>query len=320
MIHYRRNFDIKPLISVVLCSYNRAEYIGRAIDSVLNQKTEFSYEIIIGDDASTDDSAEILMSYQQKYPEIFTIILHQKNNGAGSNWAQLIQISKAKYIALCDDDDYWHDENKLQLQVKLLENDKAIGLVHTDFRYFFPSKNKFKEIKINNKVRESLFHSLFDGEYLIINSTVVFRRELIEKYVNLEDYKKYNFPTQDWVTWMQIAKYTKFEHIPVLTSTYCVSNESVTRTRDFDALAERYEREKMMYQYICEKFSDELIYDTVRWEQYVYKIFLAFSYNVRDFERAKFYAKKLHNKSIKVLFSQNILLFKLFIFIKKIIN
>lgn len=320
MIHYRRNAEVIPLISVVICSYNRAEYISMTIDSVLNQKTDFSYEILIGDDASTDNSKEVILSYQQKYPEIFTLVLHDKNKGTGSNWAQLIQMVKGKYVALCDDDDYWHDANKLQKQVEVLENDKSVGVVHTDFRYYYPKKNKFREISIKNSDKKPVFQGLFDGDYIIINSTVVFRRELLDKYVNLDDYIKFNFPTQDWVTWMQIAKYTKFYHLPVSTVTYFVSDISVTRSRSFDSLTERYEREKMMYIYICEKFPNDIKYDEARWDEHVNKIFLAFSLNTGDFRRAKFYGKKIQKPTFRVIFSKNKFLFKTFLFFRDLFS
>ncbi len=320
MILYRQNFQVKPLVSVVLCSYNRANYIVRAIDSILNQKTEFSYEILVGDDASTDESVEILQNYKNKYPEIFTLILHDKNNGAGSNWAQLMKIASGRYIALCDDDDYWHDTSKLQKQVEVLENDSSIGLVHTNFRYYYPLKKRFREIKIKNSNSKPIFQALFDGDYMIITSTVVFRRELLDKYVNLDDYIKLNFPTQDWVTWMQIAKYTNFFHLPASTTTYCLSDESVTRSRDFTVLTERYEKEKKMYKYVCDKFPDNVTFDNYRWEQHVNKIFLAFSYNMHDFRKAKFYGKKLHKTTLRVLFSQNKLFFKIFLYVKEIYN
>lgn len=320
MIHYRNNSEVMPLVSVVLCSYNRAKSIIRAIDSILSQKANFFFEIIIGDDASTDNTPEVLLTYQQKYPEKFTIVLHNNNNGAGSNWAQLIKIATGKYIAICDDDDYWHDNTKLQKQVEILENDPSIGLVHTNFRYFYPQKNRYKEVKIKNNNKKNVFLGLFDGDYMIINSTVVFRRDLLDKYVNLDDYIKYNFPTQDWVTWMQIAKYTKFFHLPVSTSTYCVSDISVTRSSSFKSLTERYEREKMMYKYVCEKFPNDIKYDEARWNEHVNKIFLAFSLNTGDFNRAKFYGKQIQKPTIKVFFTKNKLLFYTFLFFRNIFS
>ena len=318
MILQRRKPENKPLVSVVLCTYNRAHYIRRSIDSVLSQKINFNIEILIGDDASTDDTKEILLDYQKRYPDIFTLLLHEKNNGTGSNWAQLMKLVQGKYVALCDDDDYWHYEEKIQKQVEILEGDISVGLVHTDFRFYYPKKNRFKEVRIKNLESNILFQSLFDGDYIIITSTVVFRSELLDKYVNLDDYIKLSFPIQDWVTWMQIANHTNFYHLDISTSTYCLSEDSVTRSKDFDSLVERYDKEQLMYKYICTKYPQELSYDENRWNRFVNKIFLAFAFNSHDFEKAHYYGRKIDNIDLHRLFSKNIVFFKIYVFLKKI--
>ncbi len=113
------------LVSVIMMCYNHESYIRKAIESVLSQKTNFRYEVIIHDDASTDHSAEIIKEYQRKYPEKIIAIIQKENLYSRRISARKVYIDpiiKGKYIATCECDDYWIDENKLQKQVDFLED------------------------------------------------------------------------------------------------------------------------------------------------------------------------------------------------------
>lgn len=112
----------KPLLSVCIRAYNQDAYIAQTIDGVLMQKTTFPFEIIIGDDCSTDHTPLILADYATRYPELIRIITNDINIGGTKNLRKLIESSEATYIALCDGDDYWIDPYKLQKQVDFLSN------------------------------------------------------------------------------------------------------------------------------------------------------------------------------------------------------
>jgi glycosyltransferase involved in cell wall biosynthesis len=111
----------EPLLSVCLITYNHAKYIREAIDGVLMQKVNFTWELIIADDFSTDGTREIVLEYKDKYPELIKLILQGKNVGAAQNWMDLMAAQSAKYIAYFEGDDYWISPYKLQKQVDLLE-------------------------------------------------------------------------------------------------------------------------------------------------------------------------------------------------------
>ena len=118
-------------VSVIVLTYNHEKYVRQALDSILMQKTTFAYEILVGDDASTDGTAEILKEYQKKYPNIFRLFLREKNIGATKNSYELLTSAKGRYLATCEGDDYWTDPNKLQLQVDFLEkHPDYIGCAH----------------------------------------------------------------------------------------------------------------------------------------------------------------------------------------------
>ena len=109
------------VVSVVVITYNHCQYIEKALDSILSQKTDFKIEILIGDDASSDGTAEIILNYQKKYPDIIIPFIREKNIGATKNDYDLKCRAKGKYIAQLEGDDYWSDNNKLQKQVDFLE-------------------------------------------------------------------------------------------------------------------------------------------------------------------------------------------------------
>ena len=121
-----------PYVSVVMTSYNRGHYIGQAIDCILAQDCKFSFEIIIGDDCSTDNSRELLQSYQEKYPGIIVLNLQEKNVGFGPNWASTCKLARGKYIAFCDDDDYWCETNHMQTLADYLDAHENCGLVYAN--------------------------------------------------------------------------------------------------------------------------------------------------------------------------------------------
>ena len=111
-----------PFLSVCIITYNHQNYIREAIEGVLLQRVNFSYEIIIADDCSTDSTREILLEYEKKYPHLFKLIFQKRNIGPARNWIDLLSKPQGKYIAYFEGDDYWIDENKLQKQVDFLEN------------------------------------------------------------------------------------------------------------------------------------------------------------------------------------------------------
>jgi glycosyltransferase involved in cell wall biosynthesis len=111
----------EPKVSVLMITYNHEKYIAQAIESVLMQKTDFPYELIVGEDCSTDGTREIVLEYSRKYPQIVRAHLSERNIGAKENSRQVFFASRGKYLALLEGDDYWTSQEKLQLQADLLD-------------------------------------------------------------------------------------------------------------------------------------------------------------------------------------------------------
>jgi glycosyltransferase involved in cell wall biosynthesis len=108
------------VVSVCMITYNQEKYISQAIISALNQNASFKYEIVIGEDCSTDNTRNILLSFKEQFPDKINLILNDVNIGAVKNLAQTIKACKGRYIAILEGDDYWTCVDKIQIQADFL--------------------------------------------------------------------------------------------------------------------------------------------------------------------------------------------------------
>lgn len=110
-----------PLVSVVLRTYDHARFVAQAIESVLIQETAFPFELVIGEDCSTDGTREIVTAYAERHPETIRAVLPERNIGHGAIFKRALEATRGPFIAYLDGDDYWTSTTKLQRQVDFLE-------------------------------------------------------------------------------------------------------------------------------------------------------------------------------------------------------
>jgi len=120
---------VKPLVSVLMITYNHEKFIRQALEGVFLQKTQFEFEVIIGDDCSTDGTVAICNEFSSRYPEKTRVICREVNLGAKMNFIDVFFRCRGKYIAVCEGDDYWDIQDKLQYQFDFLENNPEYVLV-----------------------------------------------------------------------------------------------------------------------------------------------------------------------------------------------
>lgn len=173
----------KPKVSVCVVAFNQKDYIRDCLDSLIKQDAKFQFEIIVGDDASIDGTAEIIAEYASKYPELIMPVLHDKNIGAIANIVSVYKRARGEYISHIDGDDYASPE-KLRKQVEVLDLNKNCALCTHDIitvdRFSVELKRikKFKYSEIKNK------------DYLVRNlpffahSSKMFRNDLNLAYYN----------------------------------------------------------------------------------------------------------------------------------------
>ena len=218
----------KPLVSVVCTAYNHAKFIRDCLDGFIMQKTNFAFEVLINDDASTDNTAEIIREYEIKYPQIIKPIYQVENQYSkrvGLWRTILFPRVQGKYIALCEGDDYWTDPLKLQKQVDFLEENEEFGLVHTNY-YIQNERNNttcvdyFGEINKYNNEEEKY---LFDGKMRTL--TVLFRAYFIVEINNIMSYPEFqNALAGDRVMFLTISTMSKIKFLEDVTGVYRVSN------------------------------------------------------------------------------------------------
>jgi len=321
------DFVSNPMVSVVLCAMNREKTIAQTIDCILAQQCNFPFELIIGEDCGSDNTRNICIEYQKKYPEKIKLILHKENCGLGKNWAILVREAKGKYVASCDDDDYWHNLSKLQIQVDYLDSHPACGVVHTekdelDVRNNHLTVNYYKSKHIHIP-QGFIMKEIFSGKALICVSTSMFRKELVDRYVPLDDYIRFRYNIQDWQTWVILAKYCEINYLPVSTTTYRVGYESISNPLQYEKIEERFTKEQLMYKYLCDRFPEDLAYSENGYTSYVKGILLSVAYKKSDFGAAKKYAQQLKvlgSNSLKIKMAQQKLTFKAFTMIKLLLR
>src|SRR4051794_38349403 len=115
-------------VSVCMTSYNQERFIRQAIESVLSQKTDFPIELVISDDSSNDGTGEICDEYANRFPDKVRYINREKNLGMMANFIATLNECTGKYVAICEGDDYWIDDSKLQQQAYLMEKHPDVSL------------------------------------------------------------------------------------------------------------------------------------------------------------------------------------------------
>lgn len=166
----------QPTVSVCMISYNHGKFIAQAIESILSQNVNFSIELVIGDDCSTDDTFDICEAYSRKDPRV-KLLSCEKNLGVMPNFSRTLQACTGKYVAVCEGDDYWTDPHKLDIQVSFLDaNPNYAGAAHQsdvlmDERFVRKFKLDVPEnITTNDLTAGRLFHT----------ASVIFRREAVD--------------------------------------------------------------------------------------------------------------------------------------------
>lgn len=167
-------------VSVSIVTYNHEKFIAKALDSVLMQRTTFDYEIVIGEDCSTDTTRAILLDYQKRHPGIFSLLLNDKNLGGQKNIEQTMQACRSEYVAVLDGDDYWTSPDKLQKQVDFLDSHPECSACFHDVLIIHADGDREPT---HYRPRHKTFCSVEDLllDNVIPTSAVMFRRHLFER-------------------------------------------------------------------------------------------------------------------------------------------
>ncbi len=187
-------------VSIFMLTYNQEDYIAQAIEGVLMQKTDFSIQLVIGEDCSTDNTRDVLKDYAQKYPDKIKLILNETNIGLIANYVKTYAECTGKYVAICDGDDYWIDPFKLQKQVDFLEEYPNYAIVYTNNKNLIPSGDILISDKKDNLATTTFEELVFEN--YIPSVTVLFRNKPLSEGMSkwIQQFPYGDWPTYLWVT------------------------------------------------------------------------------------------------------------------------
>ena len=130
-----------PLVSCCVFTYNQEQWIRQCLESIVCQKADFEYEVQICEDCSTDGTLAICREFQERYPEKVRIVHANRNYYQGAlNFRRGYAMARGKYIAICEGDDYWCNERKIQLQANVFESDPTVTICYTNFKLLFGNR------------------------------------------------------------------------------------------------------------------------------------------------------------------------------------
>lgn len=220
----------KPLVVIRCITYNQELYIREALEGFVMQKTDFPFVAIVHEDASTDGTAEVLRDYAEKYPDIILPIFEKDNQYSKRDGSlrkimdKACEVSRAKYIALCEGDDYWIDPFKLQKQIDFLKGNPAFGMCYTKVKGFDQEKNTFTGI--TGGLNETF------EQFLMANNvptlTVVYHYDIYTKYLKDIQPQSKKWLMGDYPLWLFFSHESKIKFIDEVTGIYRILPNSAS--------------------------------------------------------------------------------------------
>lgn len=225
----------RPKVSVITITYNHEKFIERTLDSILQQKVKFDFEVIVADDCSTDKTATIIREYAKKYPKVIRPILRKKNVGAQHNFKDAILNSTGEYVALCEGDDYWTDSKKLQKQADFLNNKTDYSICFHPVQVIFENKEEPDSIFPDLEVGRDFTLKRLIGQNFIQTNSVMFRSQ------NYENLPTHILPL-DWYLHLYHAQFGKIGFINEVMAVYRRHAGGIwwDTYKDFDMMWKKY--------------------------------------------------------------------------------
>ena len=291
----------EPLVSVYCMTYNHAGTIAQAIDSILYQQTDFPFELIIHDDASTDGTADIVRSYAEKYPDKIIPIFQSENQFRKCNILKtfILPLVRGRYVAVCEGDDYWTDPKKLKMQVDYMENDATCSLCFHAVQQLMQNGKamNIRPLKSDSEVSVELI--IKRGGLFCPTASLMFRRDVMDCWPEFrEQADVYDYPAQ-----VLAASMGRVYYIDRIMATYRFAFEgSWTAERqervDYKHLENETRWMELFDEYTEGKYKNAINYHMAH---------LLFTEYRKSFEksvkkRARIYIKQLHFKD-KLMFT-----------------
>ena len=234
-------------LSVHILTYNSDKFISKCLDSIIKQKTSFQFDIVIGDDASSDKTVKIINSYINKHDKI-KLKIHDSNLGVLNNFIDTLQRCNGKYIFDIAGDDWLSDSNALQTLVDELDRNPSFSFVDSGFDCYYERSGKIrpfvnKNILISTKEDYISRHKLYGTSLM----GCCFRKSSIKKHVNFDEYRKQQIDFEDYPILTDLVMNSDFGLIPTVLSVYRKHRDSHSHQADSYLRAKLYFAGKYNY-------------------------------------------------------------------------
>lgn len=308
--------EIKPLISVIIVTYNQETYIRQALDSIMAQQTDYPFEVIIGEDFGTDGTRVICEEYAQKFSNV-RLAPQDHNLGITANWVNCILHSKGKYFIDCAGDDYWSNPDKIQLQADFMEQHPECVVSVTDYDTLYEKSGKILyntcETTGIRPAEGRIQKELLSGKDHVGGGSLCIRREAFDKYIPVRDFMRLAFPREDWPSLLILTAHGDLCYLPISTFTYRIGQESITRTSDYEKIIKRAQQDKEMTEYLYTLFPEWGPFQDGPYFDYIgYHNALHAAYRNNDYKSAHEFAKKDKTNCWAKRMASNYITFKLF--------
>ena len=233
--------ETTPFVSIICTVFNKEPWLKKTIDSFLSQETEFAYEIILVDDASSDGSRSIIQDYQANYPDLIRGFYQNENQGIAKTWVTICKEARGQYIARCDGDDFWIDPLKLQKQVDLLASRPDCKWSNTDFDIYDEHGNFVSKAGFANQTipLADTYEKMLATRGFTMASTWLVDRDLM-----VEVNQELDLTTSDDTFNLQLELFqrTSLAYLNEATVAYTINQGSDSRPRDFRKLERRFHK------------------------------------------------------------------------------
>lgn len=221
-----------PLVTVIMLVFNHEDYLVEALESVIHQRVDFSYEILIGEDCSTDASMQIIDDYRRKYPQLIRVVTAPTNVGPHENHRRLVEASRGRYIAYCEGDDYWNTPDKLVRQVNFLAENPRYGAVHSDFSHIvmtprgWRARHRIHHDRVGVMPEGSVLPDLL-RENFVQTCTLVVRADLARQFMSSE-LSTAGYSVDDWPLCLYVSAVSEIAYLDDCLATYRRVRGSIT--------------------------------------------------------------------------------------------
>lgn len=210
-------------LSITLTTCNRQDLVPQAIESLLAQQVDFDYEVVVGEDFSSDRTLDVVLDYERRHPGVFRVFSHPRNLGLTRNFAAIYAECRGDYVATLDDDDFWLSSQKLQKQIDFLDEHGDCALCFHDSRHFLADRSRSDYfIELPRPASRFELADLFPGPFIPTSSVVVRRAavpSLPEWFTELRGH--------DWALHLLAAQWGWLGYIPEVWSATRIHDRGV---------------------------------------------------------------------------------------------